>query len=185
MSHTTGTFPIAASDPAYAYDRNPNTITAQSVTWSLPEKPTKAAKPTCTSLGAIGVLNDGVLLFNALDGEGRDAVAHELLDSCDDHPMQSGTLHHHDVPSCIRGRGEGHARRSSATPWTASASTSSATRPASSSPTPISTRATAGRRRCSGTASSRSCSTTTRRSSTRTRIGCFEGTRSATNALVF
>ena len=47
------------------------------------------------------MLNDGVLLFNALDGEGRDAVAHELLDSCDDHPMQSGTLHHHDVPSCI------------------------------------------------------------------------------------
>ena len=61
----------------------------------------RLAKPTCTSLGAIGVLNDGVLLFNALDGEGRDAVAHELLDSCDDHPMQSGTLHHHDVPSCI------------------------------------------------------------------------------------
>ena len=107
INHTTGTFPIAASDPAYAYDRNPNSITAQSVTWSLPKTPTKLTKPACTSLGAIGVLNDGVLLFNALDGEGRDAVAHELLDSCDDHPMQSGTLHHHDVPSCILSAAKG------------------------------------------------------------------------------
>ena len=77
------------------------------MTWSLPKTPTKPTKPACTSLGAIGVLNDGVLLFNALDGEGRDAVAHELLDSCDDHPMQSGTLHHHDVPSCILSAAKG------------------------------------------------------------------------------
>jgi hypothetical protein len=107
INHTTGTFPIAPSDPAYAYDHNPNSIKAQSISWSLPETPVKAAKPTCTSLGAIGILDDGVLLFNALDGEGRDAVAHELLDSCDDHPMQNGTLHHHDVPSCLRSAATG------------------------------------------------------------------------------
>jgi hypothetical protein len=107
ISHTTGTFPISPSDPAYAYDRNPNSIKAQAISWSLPESPAKASKPTCTSLGAIGVLNDGVLLFNALDGEGRDAAAHELLDSCEDHPMQSGVLHHHDVPSCIRSAAKG------------------------------------------------------------------------------
>jgi hypothetical protein len=100
INHTTGTFPIATSDPAYAYDRNPNTIKSAPITWSLPQNPKKAT-PTCTSLGAIGVLTDGVLLFNALDGEGRDAVAHEVLGSCDDHPMQSGLLHHHNVPSCI------------------------------------------------------------------------------------
>ena len=107
VGHTTGTFPISPGDPAYAYDHNPNSIKAQSVSWSLPESPAKAAKPTCTALGAIGVLDDGVLLFNALDGEGRDAVAHELLDSCDEHPMQSGELHHHDVPSCIRSAATG------------------------------------------------------------------------------
>lgn len=107
INHTTGTFPIARNDPAYAYDKNPNTIKATSVTWSLPKNPTKAAKRSCTSLGAIGVLNDGELLFNALDGEGRDAVARELLGSCDDHPMMSGTLHHHDVPSCILAKATG------------------------------------------------------------------------------
>ena len=101
INHTTGTFPIASTDPAFAYDHNPNSIKSSPITWSLPQNPKKAGKPTCTSLGAIGVLNDGVLLFNALDGEGRDAVAHEVLGSCDDHPMQSGLLHHHDVPSCM------------------------------------------------------------------------------------
>lgn len=101
IDHTTGTFPIATSDPAYAYDRNPNTIKSAPITWSLPQNPKKAAKPTCTALGAIGVLTDGVLLFNALDANGRDAVAHEVMGSCDDHPMQSGLLHHHNVPSCI------------------------------------------------------------------------------------
>jgi hypothetical protein len=47
------------------------------------------------------VLNDGVLVFNALDGEGRDAAAHEVLDSCVGHPEMSSTYHHHDVPSCL------------------------------------------------------------------------------------
>ena len=107
INHTTGTFPIASTDPAYAYDRNPNSIKSSQITWSLPQNPKKATKPTCTSLGAIGVLDDGVLLFNALDGEGRDAVAHELLGSCDDHPMQSGLLHHHDVPSCLLAAAKG------------------------------------------------------------------------------
>ncbi len=110
VDHTTGTFPIASSDPAYAYDRNPNTIKATSVTWTLPRSPKKAAKPSCLSLGAIGVLNDGVLLFNALDGEGHAAsVAREVLGSCDDHPMQSGILHHHDVPSCLVAKAKGSA----------------------------------------------------------------------------
>lgn len=99
--HTTGSFPIASTDPAYAYDRNPNSIAAQSIKWSLPLNPVAASKPSCTSGGAIGVLDDGVLLFNALDGEGRDAGAHEVLDACDEHPQMGDMLHHHEIPSCI------------------------------------------------------------------------------------
>ncbi len=107
INHTTGTFPIATSDPAYAYDRNPNAIQATSVTWSLPQNPKKAAKATCTSLGAIGILSDGVLLFNALDRDGHDGVAREVLDNCDGHPMGRGTLHHHNAPSCILAKAKG------------------------------------------------------------------------------
>jgi hypothetical protein len=101
IDHTTGTFPISPSDPAFAYDRNPNTITAQSISWSLPLDPVAAATPGCLGLGPIGVLDDGVYLFDALDGEGRDAGAHEVLDRCQEHPQQAGVLHHHQVPSCI------------------------------------------------------------------------------------
>jgi len=101
QGHTTGTFPVSASDPASAYDRNPNHIAAQSISWSLPADPTAAGSPSCTSGGPIGVLTDGVVLFNALDGQGRDAAAHEVLDSCGGHPEMTSTYHHHEVPSCI------------------------------------------------------------------------------------
>ncbi|HUY86181.1 MAG TPA: YHYH protein [Acidimicrobiales bacterium] len=101
INHTSGIFPISSSDPAYQYDTNPNAITAQTVNWTLPLNPIASSSPTCLGLGPIGILNDGVLLFDALDAAGRDAGAHEVLDSCGEHPQSSGILHHHYVPSCI------------------------------------------------------------------------------------
>ncbi len=99
--HTTGIFPISSSDPAYAYDRNPNTIKLSSIAWGLPANPVVAARPSCTGLGAIGVLLTGVRLFNANDGGTRDAVAWEIQDSCQGHPEQSGQYHYHSISSCI------------------------------------------------------------------------------------
>jgi YHYH protein len=101
IDHSTGTFPISPTDPAHAYDQNPNTVSAQSVSWSLPLDPVAAAHPSCLGLGPIGILDDGVYLFDALDGEGRDAGAHEVLDGCQEHPQGAGILHHHQVPSCL------------------------------------------------------------------------------------
>lgn len=99
--HTTGIFPVRSTDPAYAYDRNPNHIAARSFRWSLALHPRLAHSPSCTSGGPIGVLGDGVALYNALDGEGRDAGAHEVLDQCQGHPDMSSTYHHHAIPTCI------------------------------------------------------------------------------------
>jgi hypothetical protein len=101
VSATTGVYPVAPSDPAYGYDRNPNTIQAQTVRYALPADPQLAAAPACVNMGPIGVLNDGVFLFNALDGEGRDAAAHEALDRCEGHPERTGEYHHHDIPTCM------------------------------------------------------------------------------------
>jgi hypothetical protein len=101
IDHTSGVFPIQSGTTAYRYDQNPNRIVAQKFDWSLPLNPQPAAHPGCTSGGPVGVLDDGVALFNALDGEGRDAGAHEVLDSCAGHPMMSGIYHHHEVPPCI------------------------------------------------------------------------------------
>ena len=69
--------------------------------WSVPLNPKQAAKPSCTPMGPIGVLADGAFLYNALDGEGRDAAAHEVLDLCGGHPDPSSSYHHHDIPSCL------------------------------------------------------------------------------------
>lgn len=101
VGQVTGTFPIAASDPAYAYDRNPNRIAATAFSYALPRTPTAAATPACLGMGAIGVLRNGVVLFAPVDEQHRDAVAYETQDVCDGHPQQASQYHYHDVPSCI------------------------------------------------------------------------------------
>jgi hypothetical protein len=106
--HTTGTFPIAKTDPAYAYDQNPNSISAQSLSWALPATPTAAATPSCLGGGPIGVMLTGAVLYDALDGEGRDALAHEEQDSCQAHPQPTGEYHYHSLTQCIADPGTGH-----------------------------------------------------------------------------
>ena len=101
-SHPTGTFPIASSDPAYQYDRNPNRISAQSFTFDLPAAPTYG--PAQCMGGQVGVMLDGVVLYNAFDAGGRDAGAWEIQDSCDGHPQPSGAYHYHTFSSCITDR---------------------------------------------------------------------------------
>jgi hypothetical protein len=96
----TGTFPIAKDDPSYAYDRNPGTITATDKTVTLVENGTVAAA-SCMNEGPVGLLRNGVYVFNSLDGRGDDAVAHESQDLCDGHPAMT-TYHYHNIPSCIR-----------------------------------------------------------------------------------
>lgn len=107
-NHPTGQYPIASSDAAYQYDRNPNTIKAQTIQIDLPTNPSLAAQPSCLSGGPIGVLTSGAYFFNALDAPGRDAVAHELQDGCQGHPEQSGSYHYHNLSSCIPDPGTGH-----------------------------------------------------------------------------
>ena len=108
MGHGTGVFPIQPSDPAYTYDTNPNSILSQNITASVPQMPEIAARPTCLPMGPIGVLADGVVLFNALDADDRDGVVHEVLDAaCDGHPQSKGIYHHHDVPSCLMSKAGG------------------------------------------------------------------------------
>jgi hypothetical protein len=102
----TGTFPIAKDDPSYAYDRNPGTITASNKTVTLPETGTVSAAASCMNEGPVGMLRNGVYVFNAIDGRGADAVAHESQDLCDGHPAMT-TYHYHNIPSCIRNATKG------------------------------------------------------------------------------
>lgn len=105
--HPTGSYPISPSDDAYAVDRNPNTISGQSVSFSVPANPTAAAGPNCVG-GEVGIMLSGVVIFNAFDAMGRDAGAHEVQDECDGHPQQSGFYHYHSLSDCIEDTSSGH-----------------------------------------------------------------------------
>jgi hypothetical protein len=94
--YTTGTFPIASTDPAYAYDHNPNHIAAQSFSYTLPARPSPAASPSCLPAGGpIAITTTGVAIYNAFDAAGYDGVAHEVQDSCHGHPDPTSTYHYH------------------------------------------------------------------------------------------
>ncbi|CPW44489.1 Uncharacterised protein [Mycobacteroides abscessus] len=59
--HSTGRFPIATDDTAYQYDRNPNAITAQDLTYVLASEPTYGI-PQCIG-PEVGVMLSGVVLL--------------------------------------------------------------------------------------------------------------------------
>ena len=99
-NHSTGIYPIAANDPAFPYDHNPNKIVPQMIQIAIPTNPVLATHPTCAP-GAVGVMLSGVPLFSGLDAPGRDAVAHEVQDACQGHPQESGTYHYHSLTTCL------------------------------------------------------------------------------------
>lgn len=101
INHTTGVFPVSTSDPAYKYDKNPNTISSQTFTQSFPVTPEYSDTSTCIG-GEVGVMLTGVALFNGFDAELRDAVAHEVQDGCQGHPQEKGEYHYHGLSSCIK-----------------------------------------------------------------------------------
>jgi hypothetical protein len=90
---------VQSSDDAYKYDRNPNSIRAQTLSYSLPAVPKRAAKPSCIA-GPIGIMLTGAVLYDGLDAEGRDAPAHEVQDRCAGHPDPTGSYHYHSLSSC-------------------------------------------------------------------------------------
>jgi hypothetical protein len=98
--HTTGVFPVQPGDPAYQYDRNPNHIAAQSLTYTLDDNPTVQNAPSCMG-GEVGVMTTGVALFDAFDAGGRDAGAWEVQDGCDGHPQMTSEYHYHTLSACV------------------------------------------------------------------------------------
>lgn len=106
-AHGTGEFPIASDDPASQYDRNPNSISAQTISQELPVRPAVAADASCVR-GDVGIALNGVPIFDGFDAGGRDAVAWEVQDQCHGHPQEGGVYHYHDVSPCLDDEGTGH-----------------------------------------------------------------------------
>ncbi len=92
-----GDWPMSRYAALTAIDPNPGTPAARSYSFTLPVAPTVNVTPTCVSLGAIGVTTNGVVIYNAADARGNDAVAHEIVDAHGGHPAQTD-YHYHFVP---------------------------------------------------------------------------------------
>lgn len=92
-----GDWPMSRYAPLTAIDGNPGTPSARSYTFVLPVTPGVNITPACVPLGAIGVTTNGVVLYNAADARGNDAVAHEIVDAHGGHPAQTD-YHYHFLP---------------------------------------------------------------------------------------
>ncbi len=86
----------------------------QSYDVQIPLTPTKAATPTSTSLGTIGVMISGAALFNPYEGDGvtvatasnffvKNSAGENVafLDTCNGHPTPFGMYHYHALPPCV------------------------------------------------------------------------------------
>jgi hypothetical protein len=100
----TPTTAYIGADPTQAQDYN----------FTLPLHPTKSAKPTSASLGAIGVMISGAVLFNPYEGDAKTVAMRDnftlknsqgqniaFLDICNGHPTPMGHYHYHALPPCI------------------------------------------------------------------------------------
>ena len=92
-----GDWPMTRYAALTAIDPNPGSPAAKVVGFTLPLAPVAAAAPSCVPLGAIGVTLNGVVLYNAADARGNDAVAHEIVDAFGGHPAQTD-YHYHFLP---------------------------------------------------------------------------------------
>lgn len=92
-----GDWPMSAYQVLSDIDGNPGVPAASSVSFAFAVNPIKALSPNCLSLGAIGVTINGVVIFNAADARGEDAVAREIVDVFGGHPARS-QYHYHFIP---------------------------------------------------------------------------------------
>jgi len=95
--HPTGDFPIKRTDPAFAYDRNPNPVREFPTTLQVPRNPVPSLVAACLPWGPIGYALSGVPFFHAIDTLGRDAPAYEIQDQCAGHPAPPGRYHYHTL----------------------------------------------------------------------------------------
>jgi len=89
---------------------NPNVAENQNFVYKITLNPVKnTGTPTAIGLGHIGVLTNGVSIFNANDAQflnhvwSRNGYFFEFpsFDNCIGHPQQQGEYHHHVSPKCL------------------------------------------------------------------------------------
>ena len=88
---------------------------AQTYSFDIPSSPAYSSEVTKASLGSIGVMISGAILFNPYEGDGTtvamssnftvtnsDGITASFIDKCAGHPTpNSGAYHYHGQPECV------------------------------------------------------------------------------------
>lgn len=92
-----GDWPMSNYPVLTNIDPNPGIPESSSSSFSFTNSPLVSTSPACLAQGAIGVTKNGVVIFNASDARGEDAVAREIVDMFGGHPAMSN-YHYHYIP---------------------------------------------------------------------------------------
>jgi hypothetical protein len=88
---------------------------AQAYKFTIPTTPKYSAKVSSTSLGSIGVMISGAVLYNPFEGDGKTVamannftvtnsagITASFVDKCAGHPTPDiGAYHYHGLPNCV------------------------------------------------------------------------------------
>ena len=83
----------------YTFNKNPNTIASQNLTFKIPVNPQVASSHSATPLGPIGISLNGVPFFNQYAGPNQP-LTNEVtsFDQYWGHPQMTGQYHYHVEP---------------------------------------------------------------------------------------
>lgn len=85
------------------FNLNPNRITTQNITITVPLNPAEALTHEATALGSMGISRNGVVFYNQYAGPNNQPLTSEI-DSFDQwlgHPQQQGAYHYHQEPTYL------------------------------------------------------------------------------------
>jgi hypothetical protein len=94
-NHPTGIFPIVQGSTAWNYDKNPNVISPQPLSFTIPAIPTEAESKSCVGFGPAGYSLTGSAIYHGASTLGTDAAAHEMLDRFGGHTDGTERYHYH------------------------------------------------------------------------------------------
>lgn len=107
--HTSPYWPV--NNPLYEayngnnsnFNLNPNRISTQNITFSIPLNPAEASNKQATSLGPIGISRNGVVFYNQYAGPNNQPLTNEInsFDQWLGHPQNTGQYHYHIEPTSL------------------------------------------------------------------------------------
>ncbi|MEO9569818.1 MAG: YHYH protein [Polaribacter sp.] len=85
------------------WNKNPNVIAEQNVTFTIPLNPAKSSNNLATSLGPIGISRNGIVFYNQYAGPNEQELTSEInsFDQWLGHPTGTNQYHYHIEPTYL------------------------------------------------------------------------------------